>query len=164
MVRICKEESFHQRQGYESLVVLANGSPEQKAMAQDALNRWWWPSLMMFGPHDSDSAHSAKSMRWKIKRVSNDELRQAFVDQTIPQIEFLGLKVPDSELKWNADRGHYDFGAIDWEEFKRVINGNGICNRQRVTHHKKAHAEGEWVRDASRAYEAKRRARKSEVA
>ena len=126
MVRICKEESFHQRQGYESLVVLANGSTEQKAMAQDALNRWWWPSLMMFGPHDAESAHSARSMRWKIKRKSNDELRQAFVDQTIPQIEFLGLQVPDDDLKWNEERGHYDFGAIDWDEFSRVINGR-VC-------------------------------------
>jgi len=155
MVRICKEESFHQRQGYESLVVLANGSAEQKAMAQDALNRWWWPSLMMFGPHDSESAHSAQSMLWKIKRKSNDELRQAFVDQTIPQIEFLGLQVPDADLKWNEDRGHYDFGAIDWDEFLRVINGKGMCNKQRVEHHKKVHDDGAWVRDAMRAYRKK---------
>jgi ring-1,2-phenylacetyl-CoA epoxidase subunit PaaA len=155
MVRICKEESFHQRQGYESLVVLANGSTEQKAMAQDALNRWWWPSLMMFGPHDAESAHSARSMRWKIKRKSNDELRQAFVDQTIPQIEFLGLRVPDDDLKWNEERGHYDFGAIDWDEFSRVINGKGMCNKQRVEHHKKVHEQGAWVREAMRVHKKK---------
>ena len=155
MVRICKEESFHQRQGYESLVVLANGSTEQKAMAQDALNRWWWPSLMMFGPHDAESAHSARSMRWKIKRKSNDELRQAFVDQTIPQIEFLGLQVPDDDLKWNEERGHYDFGAIDWDEFSRVINGKGMCNKQRVEHHKKVHEQGAWVREAMRVHKKK---------
>jgi len=155
MVRICKEESFHQRQGYESLVVLASGSTEQKAMAQDALNRWWWPSLMMFGPHDAESAHSARSMRWKIKRKSNDELRQAFVDQTIPQIEFLGLRVPDDDLKWNEERGHYDFGAIDWDEFSRVINGKGMCNKQRVEHHKKVHEQGAWVREAMRVHKNK---------
>jgi ring-1,2-phenylacetyl-CoA epoxidase subunit PaaA len=159
MVRICKEESFHQRQGYESLIVLANGSPEQKAMAQDALNRWWWPALMMFGPHDGESAHSAQSMKWKIKRNSNDELRQAFIDQTMPQIEFLGLTVPDPEMKWNEQRGSYDHGEIDWDEFQRVINGDGPCNRDRIEHHKKAHAEGAWVRDALRAYESKKRQR-----
>ncbi|TFH68714.1 1,2-phenylacetyl-CoA epoxidase subunit A [Gammaproteobacteria bacterium LSUCC0057] len=159
MVRICKEESFHQRQGYESLMVLANGSPEQKAMAQDALNRWWWPALMMFGPHDGESAHSAQSMKWKIKRKSNDELRQAFIDQTMPQIEFLGLTVPDPEMKWNEQRGSYDHGEIDWDEFQRVINGDGPCNRDRIEHHKKAHAEGAWVRDALRAYESKKRQR-----
>ena len=159
MIRICKEESFHQRQGYESLMVLAKGSPEQKAMAQDALNRWWWPSLMMFGPHDAESAHSAQSMKWKIKRKSNDELRQAFVDQTVPQAEYLGLKVPDPDLQWNDDRGHYDFGEIDWNEFYEVINGNGMCNRQRIEHHKRVHAEGRWVREARRAYEAKKRDR-----
>ncbi len=164
MVRICKEESFHQRQGYESLMVLAFGSPEQKAMAQDALDRWWWPSLMMFGPHDGESAHSAKSMRWKIKRKSNDELRQAFVDQTVPQAEYLGLTIPDPELKWNDERGHYDFGEIDWDEFQRVISGDGMCNRQRLEHHKRADAEGEWVRAAMRAYEAKQRSRRVEVA
>ncbi len=159
MVRICKEESFHQRQGYESLIVLANGSPEQKAMAQDALNRWWWPALMMFGPHDAESAHSAQSMKWKIKRKSNDELRQAFIDQTMPQIEFLGLTVPDPDMKWNEQRGSYDHGELDWDEFQRVINGDGPCNRDRIEHHKKAHAEGEWVRDALRAYESKKRQR-----
>ena len=155
MVRICKEESFHMRQGYEIMTVLSQGSQEQKAMAQDALNRWWWPSLMMFGPHDAESAHSARSMRWKIKRKSNDELRQAFVDQTIPQVEFLGLRVPDDNLEWNEKRGHYDFGAIDWDEFSRVINGNGICNKQRIAHHKKVHEQGAWVREAMRAHMSK---------
>lgn len=159
MIRICKEESFHQRQGYEIILTLAQGSAEQKAMAQDALNRWWWPSLMMFGPHDGESAHSAQSMQWKIKRQSNDELRQKFVDQTVPQAEFAGLTIPDADLKWNAERGHYDFGEIDWDEFQRVIGGNGPCNRQRVAHHKKAHDDGAWVRDALQAFEAKKRAR-----
>jgi len=159
MVRICKEESFHQRQGYESLMVLAFGSPEQKAMAQDALNRWWWPALMMFGPHDGESAHSAQSMKWKIKRKSNDELRQTFIDQTMPQIEFLGLQVPDADMQWNEARGSYDHGEIDWDEFQRVINGDGPCNRDRIEHHKKAHAEGAWVREALRSYESKKRQR-----
>ena len=159
MVRICKEESFHQRQGYESVMALALGSPEQKAMAQDSLNRWWWPTLMMFGPHDSESAHSAQSMLWKIKRQSNDDLRQKFVDQTVPQAEFLDLTIPDPDLKWNEARGHYDFGEIDWEEFNRVINGNGPCNRQRIAHHRAAHDEGAWVREAMHAYEVKRQAR-----
>ncbi len=163
MIRICKEESFHQRQGYESLIALAHGSAEQKAMAQDALNRWWWPSLMMFGPHDAESAHSGQSMKWKIKRKSNDTLRQDFVDQTVPQADFLGLEIPDPDLKWNEERGHYDFGEIDWEEFQRVISGDGMCNRDRVATHKKAHDDGAWVRDALRAYEAKK-ANKSEAA
>ncbi len=158
MIRICKEESFHQRQGYEMMVVLANGTKEQKAMAQDALNRTWWPSLMMFGPHDSDSAHSGRSMQWKIKRRTNDELRQSFVDQTIPQIEFLGLEMPDPEIKWNEERGHYDFGEIDWDEFKRVISGDGPCNRDRIRHHKKAQDDGQWVRDALVAYQSKKSA------
>ncbi len=164
MVRICKEESFHQRQGYESLIALANGSDEQKAMAQDALNRWWWPSLMMFGPHDADSAHSGQSMKWKIKRKSNDSLRQDFVDQTVPQADFLGLRIPDDQLKWNEQRGHYDFGEIDWDEFARVVNGDGLCNRDRIRHHKKAHDEGVWVRDALRAYEKKKRNQSSAAA
>ncbi len=164
MVRICKEESFHQRQGYESLIALVNGSDEQKAMAQDALNRWWWPSLMMFGPHDADSAHSGQSMKWKIKRKSNDSLRQDFVDQTVPQADFLGLHIPDEELKWNEERGHYDFGEIDWEEFARVVNGDGMCNRDRVRHHKKAQDDGAWVRDALRAYEQKKRANAEKAA
>jgi len=159
MIRICKEESFHQRQGFEILMALAAGSEAQKAMAQDALNRWWWPTLMMFGPHDSESAHSAQSMQWKIKRKSNDELRQDFVDQTVPQADFLGLKIPDPELRWNEDRGHYDFGEIDWDEFWTVVSGNGLCNRERLARHRKAHQDGKWVREAMRAYEEKRRAR-----
>jgi len=152
MVRICKEESFHQRQGYELIYALAKGSPEQKQMAQDALNRFWWPSLMMFGPHDSDSAHSKKSMQWKIKRETNDVLRQRFIDQTVPQIEILGLEMPDPEIKWNAEKNQYDSGEINWEEFYQVINGNGPCNHQRIKHHVKAHRDGEWVREAVRAY------------
>ena len=152
MVRICKEESFHQRQGYELMTALAQGSDAQKAMAQDALNRWWWPSLMMFGPHDGESAHSAQSMLWKIKRKSNDELRQKFVDQTVPQAETIGLRIPDDDLVWNEARGHYDFGEIDWDEFMQVIAGNGKCNRQRLNNHKQAHADGEWVREAMQAY------------
>jgi ring-1,2-phenylacetyl-CoA epoxidase subunit PaaA len=161
MIRICKEESFHQRQGYEALLVLAQGSPEQKQMAQDSLNRFYWPALMMFGPHDSESAHSAKSMEWKIKRETNDDLRQKFIDQTVPQIEFLGLEHPDSAIKWNEERGHYDHGDIDWEEFYSVINGNGHCNRQRIEHHVAAHEEGAWVRDAITAYNDKKNANKT---
>ena len=133
MVRICKEESFHQRQGYELLMTLCQGTEEQKEMAQDAINRWWWPSVMMFGPSDADSTHSARSMQWKIKRNSNDELRQKFVDQAVPQAEYLGLTLPDPDLKWNEARGHYDFGEIDWDEFYRVINGNGPCNHERLS-------------------------------
>lgn len=162
MIRICKEESFHQRQGYELMIALAHGSSEQKAMAQDALNRFYWPALMMFGPHDAESAHSAKSMTWKIKRETNDDLRQKFIDQTVPQIEFLGLEHPDKDLKWNAERGHYDGGEIDWQEFYNVINGNGHCNRQRVEHHIRAHEEGTWVRDAMTAYNAKQQAKTTE--
>jgi len=163
MIRICKEESFHQRQGYEIMYALAKGSPEQKQMAQDAMNRTWWPSLMMFGPHDSDSAHTGKSMKWKIKRQSNDDLRQKFVDQTVPQIEVLGLEMPDPEIKWNEKRGHYDFGEINWEEFYQVINGSGPCNHQRIKHHKQAHDEGEWVRQAVRAYRAKQQNKTSDT-
>jgi ring-1,2-phenylacetyl-CoA epoxidase subunit PaaA len=158
MIRICKEESFHQRQGYQIMLVLARGSTEQKALAQDALDRWWWPSLMMFGPHDSESAHSAKSMQWKLKRESNDHLRQKFVDQTVPQAEFIGLKVPDPDLSWNEERGHYDFGDIDWDEFWRVVSGNGPCNRQRLAHHIRAQDDGTWVRAAMHAYTEKQRA------
>ena len=164
MIRICKEESFHQRQGFEILMTLVAGSAGQKAMAQDSLDRWWWPSLMMFGPHDSESVHSARSMRWKIKRKSNDQLRQDFVDQTVPQAEFLGLKVPDPELKWNEERGHYDFGEIDWDEFRAVISGNGMCNRQRLARHRGAHEQGEWVRAAMHAYEEKQRDRAARAA
>ena len=160
MVRICKEESFHQRQGYEILLTLCRGNADQKAMAQDALNRWWWPSLMMFGPHDSESTHSEQSAKWKIKIVSNDGLRQKFVDQTVPQGEFLGLTFPDPKLKWNAERGHYDFGEIDWSEFKNVVQGNGPCNRDRLKARVEAHENGAWVREAALAY-AKKHARKA---
>ena len=162
MVRICKEESFHQRQGYEIMTVLARGTKEQKAMAQRALNRVWWPSLMMFGPSDKDSTHSAQSMKWKIKRKSNDYLRQKFIDQTVPQIEELGLEMPDPEIKWNEAKGQYDSGEINWEEFYQVINGSGPCNHQRIKHHKRAHDDGEWVREAVRAYRTKQSAKKSE--
>ncbi|MET9519672.1 1,2-phenylacetyl-CoA epoxidase subunit PaaA [Streptomyces sp. NPDC002994] len=155
MVRICKEESFHQRQGYELLLHLSKGTPEQHAMAQDAVDRWWWPSLMMFGPPDDESAHSAQSMAWKIKRHSNDELRQRFVDIAVPQAEALGLTLPDPDLRWNEDRGQYDFGAIDWDEFWDVLKGNGPCNEQRITQRRTAHEEGAWVREAASAYAAK---------
>jgi ring-1,2-phenylacetyl-CoA epoxidase subunit PaaA len=164
MVRICKEESFHQRQGYEIMAHLALGTPEQKAMAQDALNRWWWPSIMMFGPHDADSAHSAKSMKWKIKRESNDELRQRFIDKTVQQAEVIGLTIPDPKLKWNEQRGHYDYGEINWEEFNQVINGNGPCNKQRLEHHKRVHDEGAWVREAAIAYAEKQKAKQQAAA
>lgn len=156
MVRICKEESFHQRQGYEIMMVLAKGTPEQKQMAQDSLNRFWWPSLMMFGPSDAESKHSDQSMAWKIKRKSNDELRQAFVDASIAQIEYLGLELPDPEIKWNEERGHYDFGAIDWDEFWKVVKGGGVCNKSRIKARKKAWAAGEWVREAAMAHAEKR--------
>ena len=158
MVRVCKEESFHQRQGYEIMLTLSRGSEDQKKMAQDALNRFWWPSIMMFGPHDGESAHSGQSMKWKIKRMSNDDGRQKFIDQTVPQAEFLGLSIPDADLKWNEERGHYDFGEIDWDEFWTVVKGNGMCNRQRITHHLKADQDGAWVRAAAVAYDKKRRA------
>ena len=164
MVRICKEESFHQRQGYNIMMTLMQGNEQQRSMAQDALNRWWWPSLMMFGPHDGESAHSAQSMKWKIKRRSNDDLRQQFVDQAVQQALAIGLEVPDPDLVWNESRGHYDFGEIDWAEFERVINGNGPCNRQRLAHHVKAHEEGAWVREAMAAYDAKRSKPKVDVA
>ncbi|MBK7790450.1 MAG: 1,2-phenylacetyl-CoA epoxidase subunit A [Saprospiraceae bacterium] len=152
MVRVCKEESFHQRQGYEIMTVLAKGSAEQKAMAQDALNRWWWPSLMMFGPNDSDSTHSEMSIRWKIKRFSNDELRQRFVDMTIPQADLLGLTIPDPMLKYNEAKKGYDFGPIDWDEFWNVVKGNGPCNEERLNARVKAHENGSWVREAAAAY------------
>ncbi|MGW7605990.1 1,2-phenylacetyl-CoA epoxidase subunit PaaA [Streptomyces sp. NPDC054766] len=152
MVRVCKEESFHQRQGYELLLALSQGTPEQHAMAQDAVDRWWWPSLMMFGPPDDESSHSAQSMVWKIKRHSNDELRQRFVDIAVPQAESLGLTLPDPDLVWNEERGHHDFGAIDWTEFWEVLKGNGPCNEQRITQRRRAHEEGAWVREAAAAY------------
>ena len=156
MIKICKEESFHQRQGYEIICTLAKGTDEQKQMAQDALNRWWWPSIMMFGPHDKDSNRSEKALNWKIKRESNDSLRQSFIDKTVPQAELIGLKVPDDKLKWNEKTNHYDFGDIDWEEFWNVVNGKGLCNKERIEHHKKAHNEGEWVREAAVAYSEKK--------
>ncbi|MGH9063941.1 MAG: 1,2-phenylacetyl-CoA epoxidase subunit PaaA, partial [Acidimicrobiales bacterium] len=155
MVRICKEESFHQRQGYDILNTLAHGSLAQRAMAQDAVDRWWWPSLMMFGPPDASSSHSAQSMAWGIKRHSNDELRQRFVDICVPQAEILGLGLPDPDLCWNEDRGHYDFGAVDWEELSRVVRGDGPCNRQRLAHRRHAHEEGAWVREAALAHAAR---------
>ncbi|MEL7185018.1 MAG: 1,2-phenylacetyl-CoA epoxidase subunit PaaA [Pseudomonadota bacterium] len=152
MVRVCKEESFHQRQGYDILVALCKGTDDQKAMAQDALDRWWWPSLMMFGPSDNESKHSAQSMAWKIKRFSNDELRQKFVDVTVPQADYLGIKVPDPDLKFNDETGHYEHGEIDWQEFLDVLAGNGPCNRQRIEKRQKAHDDGAWVREAAQAY------------
>lgn len=164
MVRICKEESFHQRQGYEIMLTLCRGTEVQKRMAQDALNRWWWPSLMMFGPSDADSRHTAQSMAWKIKRFTNDELRQRFVDVTVPQAEFLGLTVPDPGLKWNEERGHYDFGPIDWEEFWNVVKGNGPCNKERIEARRNAYEKGAWVREAALAHAEKRRRRKEQSA
>lgn len=161
MVRICKEESFHQRQGFEIMLTLSRGNDAQKEMAQDALNRWWWPSLMMFGPSDTDSKHSAQSMAWKIKRFSNDELRQKFIDVTVPQAEFLGLRVPDDDLEFDQETGHYNFGEINWQEFYDVLAGNGPCNAQRMANRQKAHDDGAWVREAARAYAAKHAADKA---
>ncbi|MEW2518597.1 1,2-phenylacetyl-CoA epoxidase subunit PaaA [Actinacidiphila alni] len=155
MVRICKEESFHQRQGYELLLALSRGTAAQHAMAQDAVNRWWWPSLMMFGPPDDESAHSAQSMAWKIKRHSNDELRQRFVDICVPQAEVLGLTLPDPDLRWNESRGAHDYGEIDWSEFQEVLRGNGPCNEERINRRRAAHDNGAWVREAATAYAAK---------
>ncbi len=156
MIRICKEESFHQRQGYELLMTMMRGTDQQRRMVQDAVNRWWWPSLMMFGPSDAESSNTAQSMAWRIKRHTNDELRQKFVDMTVPQAEALGVTLPDPELRWNPERGHHDFGEIDWDEFWRVVNGNGPCSRQRVAHRRKAHEDGAWVREAAAAYAARR--------
>jgi ring-1,2-phenylacetyl-CoA epoxidase subunit PaaA len=161
MVRICREESFHQRQGFEIMLTLSRGTAAQRAMAQDALNRWWWPSLMMFGPSDRDSVHSAQSMRWKIKRVSNDDLRQKFVDATVPQAEFLGLTVPDPALRLDEATGHYHFGEMPWHEFHEVLKGNGPCNRERLAARRAAHEEGAWVREAALAYSRKQQARQS---
>lgn len=152
MVRICKEESFHQRQGFEILLVLSKGTEIQKQMCQDAINRWWWPSLMMFGPKDADSTHSDQSMKWKIKRKSNDELRQQFVDMIAEQVKLLGMTLPDPDLKWNEERKHYDFGEIDWEEFWAVVKGNGPCNKERLAARKKAWDDGAWVREAAKAH------------
>jgi len=161
MVRICKEESFHQRQGFESLLVLSRGSEAQRAMCQDAINRWWWPSLMMFGPRDSESTNSDQSMKWKIKRKTNDELRQQFVDMCAEQVKVLGMTLPDADLKWNAERNHYDFGAIDWNEFWQVVKGNGPCNRERLETRTAAWEDGAWVREAAAAHAAKKQKRAS---
>jgi len=158
MVRVCKEESFHARQGYDIMMALCKGTPEQKQMAQDALNRWWWPSLMMFGPSDATSVNSAQSAQWRIKLFSNDELRQRMVDQTVPQAEYLGLRVPDPDLKWNTDTGRYDFGSINWDEFHNVLRGNGPCNRQRLQTRKQAYDDGAWFRDALQAHADKQEA------
>lgn len=152
MVRVCKEESFHQRQGFDIMHTLCGGSDAQKAMAQDALNRWWWPSLMMFGPNDSESRHSAQSMAWKIKRFSNDELRQKFVDVTVKQADFLGIRIPDDDLRFDEEAGHYRFGEIQWQELFDVIAGNGPCNKQRLQKRRQAHSDGDWVREAAQAY------------
>jgi ring-1,2-phenylacetyl-CoA epoxidase subunit PaaA len=164
MVRICREESFHQRQGYDLMLQLARGTPEQKAMAQEALNRWWWPALMMFGPPDTESTHSGDSQRWKIKRFSNDELRQKFVDFTVPQATFLGLTVPDPLLRWNEATQRHDFGPIDWSEFNRVLKGNGPCNAERLAARRSAHEDGAWVREAAMAYADKQRKRNERIA
>jgi ring-1,2-phenylacetyl-CoA epoxidase subunit PaaA len=161
MIRICKEESFHQRQGYELLHVLAHGTAQQRAMAQDAVDRWWYPSLAMFGPPDADSTHSAQSMRWKIKRFSNDELRQRFVDMCVGQAGALGLRLPDPELRWNAERGYHDYTRPDFDELMRVVSGDGPCNRQRAAHRRGAYSEGAWVREAATAYAAKRAGREA---
>jgi ring-1,2-phenylacetyl-CoA epoxidase subunit PaaA len=164
MVRICKEESFHQRQGFEIMLALARGSVQQRDMAQDALNRWWWPSVMMFGPSDTDSKHTAQSMRWKIKRFTNDELRQKFIDITVPQADFLGLKIPDPDLRWDETAQHYRIGAIDWDEFNAVLKGNGPCNRERLAARRAAHDDGGWVREAAAAYAQKQRPRVEKAA
>jgi ring-1,2-phenylacetyl-CoA epoxidase subunit PaaA len=161
MVRICREESFHQRQGFELLAELSRGTEAQHQMAQDAVNRWWWPSLMMFGPPDTESPNTAQSMAWKIKRVSNDDLRQRFVDMTVPQAKALGLDLPDPDLRWNEARAHYDFGPIDWEEFRQVVGGHGPCNQQRISVRRAADEDGAWVREAARAWEERQRGRMS---
>jgi ring-1,2-phenylacetyl-CoA epoxidase subunit PaaA len=158
MIRVCKEESFHQRQGFDILLTLCRGTAAQKAMAQDALDRWWWPSLMMFGPNDDESPHTAQSMKWKIKRFTNDELRQKFVDICTGQAAVLGLTIPDPDLKWNEEKGHYDFGAIDWDEFWKVVKGDGPCNKERLASRVSAHENGRWVREAVVAYAAKQKA------
>ncbi|HZH87560.1 MAG TPA: 1,2-phenylacetyl-CoA epoxidase subunit PaaA [Chitinophagaceae bacterium] len=162
MIRVCKEESFHQRQGFEILLTLSNGTEVQKEMAQDALNRWWWPSLMMFGPPDAESSHTAQSMKWKIKRFTNDDLRQKFVDVTVEQAKVLGLTIPDPDLKWNEERGHYDFGEINWDEFWNVVKGNGPCNKERLQMKIDAWEKGAWVREAAMAHAAKRQMRREE--
>lgn len=163
MVRVCKEESFHQRQGYEIMMTLMNGSAEQKEMAQDAMNRWWWPAIMMFGPTDAESSNTEQSVKWKIKRHTNDELRQKFIDATVPQAEYIGLTIPDKDLKWNEEKKSYDFGAINWDEFWNVVKGNGPCNKQRLEARNNAHNNGAWVREAASAY-AEKRAKRAAVA
>jgi ring-1,2-phenylacetyl-CoA epoxidase subunit PaaA len=164
MIRICKEESFHQRQGYELLMTMMRGSEAQRQMVQDATDRTWWPALMMFGPPDADSPNTAQSMAWGVKRHTNDELRQRFVDMTVPQAEKLGVTLPDPDLRWNPDREHYDFGPVDWDEFKAVVAGNGPCNAQRVAHRQAAHDEGAWVREAALAHAAKHRTTREQAA
>jgi ring-1,2-phenylacetyl-CoA epoxidase subunit PaaA len=164
MVRVCKEESFHQRQGFEILLTLSKGTEAQQRMCQDAINRWWWPSVMMFGPNDDASPHTAQSMKWKIKRFTNDELRQRFVDICAGQAKILGMTLPDPDLKWNETRKHYDFGTIDWEEFWNVVNGNGPCNKERLATRLKAHEEGAWVREAAAAYAEKKKLREQQKA
>ena len=159
MIRVCKEESFHQRQGFEALLVLSKGTAGQKAMVQDAIDRWWWPSIMMFGPHDAESSNSEASMKWKIKRFSNDELRQRFVDMIAEQVKLLGMTLPDADLRWNEERRHYDFGKINWDEFWNVVNGNGPCNKDRLDTRTKAWEEGAWVREAAAAHAEKRKQR-----
>jgi ring-1,2-phenylacetyl-CoA epoxidase subunit PaaA len=159
MIRICKEESFHQRQGFDSLLTMMQGSQAQREMVQDAVNRWWWPVVMMFGPSDAESIHSAQTMRWGIKRISNDDLRQKFIDATVPQAELLGVTLPDPKLRWNAERGHYDHGPIDWSEFWRVVGGDGPCNRERLAMRVAAHDNGAWVREAAIAHANKQRER-----
>jgi ring-1,2-phenylacetyl-CoA epoxidase subunit PaaA len=161
MVRICKEESFHQRQGFEILLILSRGSEEQRALCQDAINRWWWPSVMMFGPNDDASPHTAQSMRWKIKRFTNDELRQKFVDICAEQIKTLGMEIPDPDLKWNEEKRHYDFGKINWDEFWQVVNGNGPCNKERLEARVKAHENGAWVREAAIAFAEKQKIKRA---
>jgi len=156
MIRICKEESFHQRQGYELLLTMMGGTRAQRDMVQDAVNRWWWPSLMMFGPPDADSPNSAQSMAWKIKRHSNDELRQRFVDMSVPQAGALGVTLPDPQLRWNSERAHYDFGTPDWSELKRVISGGGPCNAERIARRRAADSDGAWVREAAAMHAARR--------
>ena len=155
MIRICKEENFHKRQGFEIMTTLANGTPEQKAMAQDALNRWWWPSLMMFGPSDTDSPNSAELLRWRVKQKSNDELRQRFVNLTVAQAKAIGLEIPDPDLRYNAETENWEFGPIDWDEFWRVVKGDGPCNRERLAARRQAHDDGAWVREAASAYAAR---------
>ena len=164
LIRICKEESFHQRQGYEICIALSKGTAEQKKMLQDAFNRFWWPALMMFGPSDKDSAHSSQNMIWKIKRHSNDDMRQKFVDMTVAQAEYLGLTIPDPDVKWNEETGHYDFGEIDWTEFNEVVKGNGPCNKERIAAKQKAWSEGAWVREAAVAYAEKQKEKAAQSA